>query len=114
MHVWAGPLHIPYMPRPRDRETHQMVHAAIGMFRGPFEMDVGDRLEVISFPDVGCGAAVGGGIHSAAWNSLTSSIVIGRFTHDRVTHHCMLRNDFPARLVCSAVHLKWTLEIGWR
>jgi hypothetical protein len=41
MHVWAGPLHIPYMPRPRDRETH----------------------------------------------------------------HGMLRNDFPARLVCSAVHL---------
>ena len=32
---------------------------AIGMFRGPFEMDVGDGLQVISFPDVGCGAAVG-------------------------------------------------------
>jgi hypothetical protein len=35
----------------RDRETHRCtlrneITVAIGMFRGPFEMDVGDRLEV--------------------------------------------------------------------
>jgi hypothetical protein len=40
------------MPRPDDRETHQCTlrndfTVAIGMLRGPFEMDVGDGLEVM-------------------------------------------------------------------
>jgi hypothetical protein len=52
MHVWAGPLHIPYVPRPRDRETHQCTlrndfTVAIGMFRGPIEMGAGDGLAVM-------------------------------------------------------------------
>jgi hypothetical protein len=75
------------------------------MFRGPFEMDFEDRLEVISFPDVGCGAAVGGLIHCATWNSSRRSMALVRQPTDRETHHGMLRNDFPARLVCSAVRL---------
>jgi hypothetical protein len=57
MHVWAGPLHIPYMPRPHiiPLMTAEPINARcvmisrlrFGMFRGPFEMDVGDGVAVM-------------------------------------------------------------------